>query len=101
MASMTGLEVVLKVRKTESGSVWPDSVMICEAVNGWLKTMSKWTVYSWTWPSLTPSPQKPPLVTEPWISSLPTIVALVAESPFWLAISLTRKSAWVVLGNVN
>src|SRR5579862_2747357 len=101
LALITGLAVVLNVRKTESGSAWPGSVMTCDAVNGWLKTRSKYTVYSWDWPSLFDSPQKSPLVTEPWISVGLTTVALVAASPFWLAMSLTRKSAAAVRGNLK
>src|ERR1700746_2486209 len=100
-ASMVWFLVVSKVRNTLSGSVLPDSGTTLDAVNGWLNTMSKYTVYSWDCPSLSDSPQKSPEVTLPDNSSFPTTVALVAESPFWLASSLTRKSAWVVDGNVN
>ncbi len=101
LAWTTGLLVVSKVRYTAAGSP-PDWVMICDAVNGWSKTRSKWTVYSCCWPSLLASPQKWPLVCVPAISWSLTICAVLgANSPFWLSCSLTRKPAWVVAGNVN
>ncbi len=95
MASTVWVLVVSKVRKTASGFLAPDSVITCEAVNGWLNTRSKYTVYGVL------SPQNPPLVSEPEISVSLTTVALVAVSGFWLSISLTRKSAEVVAGKVN
>ncbi len=77
-------------------------LMTCEFVNGWSKVMSKWTVYSCFWPSLTASPQKWPLVSEPLTSWLLTTVAVLgANSPFWLSCSLIRKPAWLVAGYVN
>ena len=47
------------------------------------------------------SPQKSPVVTEPWTSSSPTIVALSAVSVVWLSWSLMSKPAVAVAGNVN
>ncbi len=87
LAWMTCEAVVSKVRNAALGLVCPDGVITCEAVNEWSKVMSKYTVYGCG------SPQKPPLVSEPMISLVPTTWALLAESPFWLSISLTMKSA--------
>ncbi len=76
-----------------------ERLMICDELNGWSKMTSKWTVYSCRWPSLTASPQKWPLVSEP-VTSLPfTICAVLgANSPFWLSCSLIRNPAWAAAG---
>ena len=51
------------------------------------------------WPSLTASPQKWPLVSEPLTSAPPRICAVLgANWPFWLSRSLIRNPAWVVPG---
>jgi hypothetical protein len=63
--------------------------------------MSKWTVYSCTWPSLLRSPQKWPLVSVPVISLFPTICALSPKSPFSLSCSLIRNPARLVAGKSN
>jgi hypothetical protein len=58
-------------------------------------------VYCCDWPSLTDSPQKSPVVTEPWTSSLPTIWAVSEETVVWLSCSLMSKPASLPDGNVN
>src|SRR5215472_996965 len=97
---MTGFDVVSKVRNTELGSDWPCSVMTWLAVNGWLKTTSKYTVYC-CGPKVLVCQQKSPLVTEPATSWSPITWALVPKSLKSLSSSLIRKSAWLVRGKVN
>ena len=48
-----------------------------------------------------PAPQKWPEVTEPETSVLLTMFQLVAESPFWLPLSLKIRLACVVDGKVK
>src|SRR5579875_2763208 len=102
LASMTGSEVVLKVRNTADGPV-PQEVSVWEAVNGWLKMMEKWTVYRWDCPPLLRAvrPQKWPLVSDPATSLSPMMWALDAKSGVWLSCSLIKKSAAAVRGKVN
>src|SRR6266540_3909675 len=78
LAWTTGLLVVSNVRYTALG-VPSERLMMFDELNGWSKVMSKWTVYSCRWPSLTTSPQKWPLVSEPLSSRLFRTCAVLGQ----------------------
>ena len=59
-------------------------------------------MYSWDWPSLLDSPQKSPLVTEPWTSSSADDLARCRRVAVLAALELDVEAGGAAVdGNVN